>query len=83
MERTRRTMYADDVNVAAGAENITKEKKYKREKAKPYQIILMVITLVIAVFVVIQVVHMVNYTLGNEMDVNKMWLYKWVLNLGN
>lgn len=77
MERTRRAEYLEKEETA------TNEKKYKKEKVKPYQIVLMVVMLVIAVFVVIQVVHMVNYTLGNEMDINKMWLYKWVLNLGN
>ncbi len=77
MERAVRAKYLEK------NETTESKKTYKKEKVKDYQIILMIITLVIAVFVVIQVVHMVNYTLGNEMDINKMWLYKWVLNLGN
>lgn len=77
MENTRRAEFAE--NEANGKS----KGKYKKQKVKDYQIILMIITLVIAVFVVIQLVHMVNYTMGNEIDINKMWLYKWVLNLNN
>lgn len=62
--------------------NIENSKTKKENgKIKLSQVITMVVVLVIAVFVVIQVVHMVNYTLGNEMDVNKVWLYKWYLNM--
>lgn len=55
------------------------EAKPVKNKVKPRQIITMVVTLIVAVFVVIQVIHMVNYTLGRDMDINKMWLYKWLL----
>ena len=66
----------------AGAGN-SEEKSYRKyAKVKPIHVISMIIALIVAVFVVIQLVHMVNYTLGNEMDINKMWLYEWVLNLG-
>ncbi len=75
MENTRRAEFAEN------EARIKNKGKYKKQKVKDYQIILMIITLVIAVFVVIQLIHMINYTIGNEIDVNKMWLYKWVLNL--
>ncbi len=74
MENTKRNNLENDA---------TGKKKYKKERVKGYQIILMILTLVVAVFVVIQLIHMVNYTMGNEIDINKMWLYKWVLNLNN
>ena len=66
----------------ATLESNGEQKTKKYAKVKPIHVISMIIALVIAVFVVIQLVHMVNYTLGNEMDINKMWLYEWVLNLG-
>jgi len=71
----------EENKVRAGAETETKKCCRKYAKVKPIHVISMIITLVLAVFVVIQLVHMVNYTLGNEMDINKMWLYEWVLNL--
>lgn len=63
-------------------EGENKRKTEGKNSVKVYQIIFMIISLVVAVFVVIQVAHMINYTLGNDIDINKMWLYKWVLNLG-
>lgn len=76
MESSRRANFEKE-------ENVEGKVKYKKEKVKDYQIILMILALIVAVFVVIQLIHMINYTLGNEMDINKMWLYKWVLNLNN
>ena len=76
MESSRRANFEKE-------ENVEDKVKYKKEKVKDYQIILMILALIVAVFVVIQLIHMINYTLGNEMDINKMWLYKWVLNLNN
>lgn len=70
----------EEKSVRVGAEE--KNTKINYAKVKPIHVISMIIALIIAVFVVIQLVHMVNYTLGNEMDINKMWLYEWVLNLG-
>lgn len=72
----------EEKNVRAGAATEVKSGHRKYASVKPIHVISMIIALVIAVFVVIQLVHMVNYTLGNEMDINKMWLYEWVLNLG-
>jgi len=72
----------EEKNVRAGAATEVKRSHRKYASVKPIHVISMIIALVIAVFVVIQLVHMVNYTLGNEMDINKMWLYEWVLNLG-
>lgn len=76
MESSRRANFEKE-------ENVEDKVKYKKEKVKDYQIILMILALIVAVFVVIQLIHMINYTLGNEMDINKMWLYKWVLNLND
>lgn len=76
MESSRRANFEKE-------ENVEDKVKYKKEKVEDYQIILMILALIVAVFVVIQLIHMINYTLGNEMDINKMWLYKWVLNLND
>lgn len=72
----------EEKNIRAGATQEPKKTYRKHANVKPIHVVLMVISLIIAVFVVIQLVHMINYTLGNEMDINKMWLYEWVLNLG-
>lgn len=68
-------------SVRAGAETVETKNYRKRAKVKPIHVVSMVIALIVAVFVVIELVHMINYTLGKEMDINKMWLYEWVLNL--
>lgn len=72
----------EEKKVRAGVETESKKSYRKYAEVKPIHVISMIIALVVAVFVVIQLVHMINYTLGNEMDINKMWLYEWVLNLG-
>ena len=72
----------EEKNVRAGAQTEAKKNHKKYAKVKPIHVISMIVALIVAVFVVIQLVHMVNYTLGNEIDINKMWLYEWVLNLG-
>ena len=76
MEERKRT------RARASVESNGEQKPKKYAKVKPIHVASMIIALIIAVFVVIQLVHMVNYTLGNDMDINKMWLYEWVLNLG-
>ncbi|MBR5227413.1 MAG: hypothetical protein IKV94_02105 [Clostridia bacterium] len=71
-------------NRIAEKELTTEEKKYRKYKqVKPVHVISMVISLIVAVFVVIQLVHMITYTLGYDMDINRMWLYEWMLNLNN
>lgn len=50
----------------------------KVQDADQKQLIYMIISLIIAVFVCAQVYFLVLYTLGNDVDMGNLWLYTLV-----
>lgn len=59
------------------------EKNVKmRKPVTKGQVICLVIALVIMVFSIIQVVTLTKYTIGKEVNISSLWLYKWAINIG-
>lgn len=66
-----------------GTNNKRKQQKLKNKGSRTKQIIYMIITLVITMFVISQVYFLIRYTLGYETKSNQLMLYKWINKVEN